>query len=308
MSSFDHILILGFGGPTHSNDVMPFIENVTRGKPIPKERLLEVAHHYELIGGASPYNELTFQLGKGIFLELRDRGVDLPIFYGMRNWHPYLLDTLKEIKRQGLRRGITMVLAPHRSEVSYDKYWNDLKSALMNPDFTGLSYETLPQWHDHPLFIDAQSDFVSSKIHEIGGAEFQLIFTTHSIPCRMAQESKYVEEFLITAGLIAKSLQITNWRYAYQSRSGSPRDPWLEPDILQVIEETKKSKKDAVLLVPIGFLCDNAEVLYDLDIEAKKAAESLELGYFRASTVTDHPSFVNMWAELIESQINTSKN
>lgn len=309
MSAFDHILVIGFGGPTKPEEIRPFLEVVTRGRNIPQERLDDVAHHYEVIGGRSPYNEYTFRLIKALEDQLLNEGIHLPVFVGMRNSNPFLKDTLTTIKARGLKKGIALILAPHRSEVSYDRYLQNLEEAKKDADATHLEYFGVEPWHNHSRFIEAQSEQVRtllSKIPEDRKASLQIIFTNHSIPLTMASQCQYQDEFMESSRLTADALGRVDWTHAYQSRSGNPFTAWLEPDITATIEQAAQKGKQSVLLVPIGFLCDNAEVLYDLDIEAKAEAAKLGLSFYRASTVMDHPAFISMWTDSIRQTMQTT--
>ncbi|HLD49792.1 MAG TPA: ferrochelatase, partial [bacterium] len=296
--NFDHLLVIGFGAPEKQEDVSEFLRIVTRGVPVPEERLREVARHYEAIGGGSPYNRHTGRLIEAMKKELSDRAISLPVFTGMRNWHPFLKDTLGEIKKKGFRKGIGIVLAPHRSEASWDKYLRTVEEAKKESG-AAMEYEYLRVWHDHPGFIDAQADQVK-KVYE---PMAHLLFSAHSIPVEMAKNSKYAEEIKISSQLVARKLNHKEWSVAYQSRSGRLDQPWLGPDVNSRIRELTAAGTKTVLTVPIGFLCDNAEVLFDLDIEAREEAEKAGVRYLRASTVMDHPSFAGMLAELIREKI-----
>lgn len=295
--NFDHILIIGFGGPTKPEEIRPFIANVTRGIPIPEERLKEVEHHYHAVGGFSPYNQHTFQLVNQLRAKLTEKSISLPLFVGMRNWQPLLKETMLEIKQKGLKRGLGVILAPHRSDASYEKYIRAVDEAK---ESYPVDYEYLGTWYDQPGFIDAQAEEVQKVLKN---NETPVIFTAHSIPIEMAQKSRYAEEVMASSEAVAKKLGLKKWQLAWQSRSGSPRQPWLEPDVLQGIRDLKGKGEHAVTLVPIGFLCDNVEVLYDLDIEAKQEAEKLGMKYSRASTVHDHPRFVEMLCDKIKATI-----
>ncbi len=302
MKPFDHVLILGFGGPEKPQDILPFLENVTKGRRIPPERINEVAHHYELIGGRSPYNEYTFRLGHAIQTSLKSLGIKLPIYYGMRHSNPFLSDTLKKIESDGHQKGLLIVLAPYRSSASDGRYLEQL-AVIQQEKGIKLEYKNLPPWFNHPLFIEAQSNRVREIGTDFNKAEPLLIFTNHSIPVSAARSSHYESEFMEASRQVACALKANRWLFAYQSRSGAPQDPWLEPDILTVLKYQKGQGVSSVLLVPISFLCDNAEVLYDLDIEAKRFAEKMNLRLERAKTVGDHPEFAKMWAELIQNEI-----
>ena len=298
--SFDHLLLIGFGGPEKPEEVRPFLERLTRGTRIPEARLQEVARHYEATGGFSPYNEHARDLLGKLQQELRSGGVDLPLFLGMRNWSPFLADTLREISGNGLRRGLGIVLAPHRSEASFGRYVKSVEEAAREVG-TPLEYQYLPGWHDHPLFIRAQAERIQPLLS--AGVAAHLLFTAHSIPSEMARASDYEREIQTSSRLVAEALGAEGWSIAYQSRSGPPGQPWLEPDVAAEMRRLKSSGKRALIAVPVGFLFDHTEVLYDLDVEAKQAAEAEGLRFLRAPTVMDHPQFVRMFADLIREQV-----
>lgn len=302
----DHILMIGFGGPAKPEEVKPFLEMVTRGIPIPQERLDEVLHHYKAIGGASPYNEYTLRLFEKLKEHLYQHSISLPLFLSMRHWHPFLKDTISEIKKKGLKKGIGIILAPQRSDASHEKYIRNVEEAKQMAGAPEMEYDYVKPWHDHRLFIAAQTDQVRKIYDYLNSSELaqtHLLFTAHSIPVEMAQKSKYVEEVYLSSALVAAELQQKEWSVAYQSRSGSPHQPWLEPDVSEAIGQLPCKGISTVLIVPIGFTCDNAEILYDLDIEARQVAEKLGLKYLRASTVMDHPLFVAMFTSLIQDEI-----
>lgn len=302
---FDHILVIGFGGPTRPEEVRPFLEIVARGAKIPEERLREVEHHYQQTGGFSPYNSHAERLFGKLAARLKEAGVTQPCFLGMRNWHPFLSEPLSRIREQGLRRGLGVVLAPHRSEPGFERYVRAVEAAKVEAGAVEVRTEYLGPWHDHPLFIRAQVQ----RVKEAWGPEpprdwagTEILFTAHSIPLAMARVSRYEREFLLSSARVAAALGGYPWSVAYQSRSGPPAQPWLEPDPAAALRALAAAGKRRVIAVPIGFLFDHTEVLYDLDIEAKEAARAAGLEFTRAPTVMDHPDFVGMLASLIGSQ------
>ena len=290
--SFDHILLIGFGGPETPEEVRPFLERVAQGARIPEERLREVARHYQAIGGFSAYNGHARRLAGKI-------RPDLPLFLGMRNGRPFLSDTLREIRGRGLRRGLGVVLAPHRSEASFGRYVDSVEAACREQG-AAMEYEYLRPWHDHPLFIRAQAERTRPLLDQ--GLTGHLLFTAHSIPLEMAGASEYETEVRASGRLVAEALGASDWSVAYQSRSGPPAQPWLEPSVGEAIRRQKAAGSCALVVVPVGFLFDHTEVLYDLDVEAKQAAEQEGLRFLRAPTVMDHPLFVRMFEELIVEQ------
>ncbi len=298
--NYDHILLIGFGGPSRPDEVRPFIEQVAQGRNIPESRLREVEHHYEMIGGASPYNQQVF----GLAAALRESmGGKPPIFVGMRNWHPFLHETLEEIKAGNLRKGLGVILAPHRSLASCKRYKQDVEEARQRVGATEIHYEYLETWYAHPLFIEAHADLIKAALPP--SLNPSIIFTAHSIPQSMAAECPhcdYAAEFHHSSKLVAERLGHSKWACAYQSRSGNPRDPWLEPDILSTLRRLKEEGENEVLAVPAGFLCENAEILYDLDIETQQEAKKIGMHFRRASTVMQHPKFISMLTELIAAK------
>ena len=296
MQRADHTLLIGFGGPENPEEVRPFLERLTQGTRIPEERLREVEDHYRMTGGFSPYNAHARRLSEKLQEEL-----ETPLFLGMRNWQPFLGETLRGIAQRGLRSGVAVVLAPHRSEASFGRYMDSLQSAMQETGFA-VDYRTLPPWHEHPGFVGAQAD----RIRPLwgNGAGKHLLFTAHSIPMEMAKTSSYAEEIKVSGRAVAAAVAVGTgrWSVAYQSRSGPPGQPWLEPDVRTEIRRLKTEGVLSIVAAPVGFLFDHTEVLYDLDVEAKQAAQAEGIEFLRAPTVMDHPQFVRMFAELIKEQ------
>lgn len=305
-SSVDGILMIGFGGPTDTSEVRPFLANVTHGRNIPEARIQEVLHHYKAIGGRSPYNDLTLRQVNAFRELAKLRGLNLPVYLGMRNWSPYLREILIQMKRDGVRRVIGFVLAPQRSYSSFQQYVENVETAKEESGFTELQVAYVEPWHDHPLFIAAITERVKETLSQIGEEspdQTLLIFTAHSIPITMAEQCAYAGEVETSARLVAEQLGRKRWTVAYQSRSGRPQDPWLEPDIIDVFPHVYQHGVRNVVTIPIGFLSDHAEILYDLDHEAKKSAESFGLQFFRTATVMDHPKFIEMIYDVITSKV-----
>jgi protoporphyrin/coproporphyrin ferrochelatase len=305
---FDSVLFIGFGGPTGPEEIMPFLRNVVRGRNVPPERLEEVAHHYEAIGGRSPYNELTFRQAELVRDRLSSLGAPLPVYVGMRNWSPYLTATIARMNAEGARRAIGVILAPHRSQTSWERYQLDVRRACEDAG-ADPEVEYLESWHLHPLFLEAQAQ----RIEEVTGRgrgtwppDIPLAFVTHSIPVSMAQTSRYVVETAESAAGVAAILGVENWSVAYQSRSGDGRTPWLEPDINDVIRDAASQGVKELVVSPIGFLCDHVEVLYDLDVEARETAAEVGITFHRVGTVGDHPAFIEMLAQLIQHKAASS--
>jgi protoporphyrin/coproporphyrin ferrochelatase len=304
----DSVMLIGFGGPTAPSEVRPFLDRVLQGRPVRRERYEEVVHHYELLGGRSPYNDLTMRQAVALREALRRDGFDVPVVVGMRNAPPFFDDALRELAAQGARRAFGFVLAAHRCEASWERYQSDLEAARERTGASAPQIEYAPQWHTHPRFVSAAADRVRDAIARLPAADrdrAELIFTAHSIPVAMAARAPYVEQIRESASLVAAAVGASTWRVAYQSRSGSPRDPWLEPDINDVIRELGGG---AAVIVPIGFLCDHVEVLYDLDIEAAQVAREAGVTMMRAATVSDHPQFIEMIAALARECLRRAPN
>jgi len=304
---FDAVLMIAFGGPERVEDVRPFLANVAQGRSIPPGRLEEVAHHYERIGGRSPLNELTFRQARGLENALKERGYKLPVFVGMRNWHPLLAQTIREMAEAGVTRALGIIMAPHQSESSWQRYQQNVAQALAETGVR-LSVDYAPPFYDHPLFIEAAADRTAECLRQLPPADREgtmLIFTAHSIPTEMAEKSPYVEQLTASSRLVAEYLQHERWTIAYQSRSGRPTDPWLEPDIRDLLGDLSRQGIRHVVVVPIGFVVDHVEVLYDLDIEAAQVAKELGLSFLRAKTVNDDARFIAALAEIVEGEIRS---
>ena len=305
---FNSILMLGYGGPDRPEDIRPFLENVSKGINIPKDRIDEVAHHYELIGGKSPINDLTYRQAIGLEHQLRELGYHLPIFIGMRNWDPLIADTLKIMKREQSLNTIGIILAAHRCDASWERYYRDIEQAKEETEID-LYIEYIEPQFDHPLFIESCADQIARSFYEIPDeqrADAKIIFTAHSIPVSMAKQSPYVQQLNTTAKLIAKKLEHDNWLMCYQSRSGRPSDPWLEPDVCDVIEELAEQDVKHVIIQAIGFICDHVEVMYDIGIEAFKVCRHFGIKMHRANTVNDDPKFLRGLATSVIKLIESS--
>jgi protoporphyrin/coproporphyrin ferrochelatase len=304
---YDSILVVSFGGPEGRDDIMPFLENVLRGRSVPRERMLEVAHHYEHFDGVSPINQQNRDLIAALRQSLDAHGIGLPIYWGNRNWHPLLPDTLRQMARDGRRNALACITSAYSSYSGCRQYREDIARAQaeVGPDAPQVS--PLRKFYNHPDFIAANVDRVHAAlatIPEPQRAEAEVVFTAHSIPLSMAQNSAYVGQLREAGRLIAEALgRGGRWQLAYQSRSGSPSQPWLEPDIGETLRALKDASKKAVVVAPIGFLSDHVEVLYDLDVEARQLASDLGLTMARAQTVGTHPVFVDMIRQLIVERL-----
>jgi ferrochelatase len=300
--SIDSVLLIGFGGPESPQEIMPFLRNVVRGRNIPDERLREVEHHYHDVGGRSPYNDWTFKQRDGLEAWLRERGRELPVYVGMRNWNPFLKDVVGDMTRDGARHALGVILSAHQSEVGWERYQDDYRKAADAAGGDSPSIEFLGPWFDHPRFLEANARRLEEATgHRRGAwpAGVPVIFTAHSIPERMAASSPYVDQIRASCQGVARILELGDWELAYQSRSGPPQVPWLEPDVNDVLRRRAGEGVREVAVQSIGFLCDHVEVLYDLDVEAKATCDELGLAFHRAGCVNDHPEFVAMLGELV---------
>jgi ferrochelatase len=284
----DAIVVVSFGGPEGMDDVMPFLENVTRGRGVPRERLLEVAHHYELFGGVSPINEQNRALVAALEQDLRAHGVDLPVYFGNRNWHPFLEDTVRQMRDDGVRKALAFLTSAYSSYSGCRQYRENLFVAqqAVGPDAPELP--RLRMLYNHPGFVAANTDRVRDALAQVPEGS-HVAFTAHSIPVAMAGNCAYEAQLRETARLVAEAAGVERWGLVYQSRSGPPQVPWLEPDILDHVEQLDAP---GVVVAPIGFVSDHLEVLYDLDVEARDAAEKRGLAFARAGTAGTHPAFV----------------
>jgi ferrochelatase len=299
----DAVMIVGFGGPVAAGEIRPFLDRVLQGRPVPRERYEEVVHHYELLGGRSPYNDLTMRQAAALRERLRHDGIDVPVVVAMRNTAPSMDDALRELSAQHVRRAFGFLLAAYRCEASWERYQSELDAARERVGATAPEIDYPTPWHSHRLFIEAAADHVRDALARLSASDrerAELIFTAHSIPLAMAARAPYVDQLNESAAMVAAAVGKSNWRIAYQSRSGSPREAWLEPDVNQVLRALGGA---AVVLAPIGFLCDHVEVLYDLDIEAAQSARAAGVAMVRAATVSDHPSFIEMMAALARAHL-----
>jgi ferrochelatase len=303
VSSIDSVLLIAFGGPERPEDIKPFLETVTAGRHIPAERIDEVAHHYERIGGRSPLNELTQRQAQGLRQTLTRHGIATPVYVGMRNWHPFLHETLAEMRDKGLRRALAIILSSFQTEASWERYMGDVAAARDKVGAGAPEVAYVRPWADHPLFMDALLARAADALTQVPApkrADSLLVFTAHSVPVAMANGSPYARQVEAAARLIAGRLGHARWQVAYQSRSGSPDDPWLEPDICDLVRGLTGTGTEDIVVAPIGFVCDHVEVLYDLDVEARTVAAETGVRFHRAQTANDHPAFIAMLADLVE--------
>jgi ferrochelatase len=300
---FDAIVLVSFGGPEGMDDVMPFLENVTCGRNVPRERLLDVAHHYELFGGVSPINEQNRELIAALELELRAHGIDLPVYFGNRNWHPFLDDTMQRMSDDGVRRALAVFTSAFSSYSGCRQYREDLYNAQQAVGPLAPEVPRARMFYNHPGFIEANVDRVRAALAELPAGDAHIAFTAHSIPQAMAKNCAYVLQLLEAARLVAEAVGIDDWSVVYQSRSGPPHVPWLEPDISDHLAQLAARGAAGVVVSPIGFVSDHLEILFDLDVEAKETAQRLGLPMARAGTAGTHPAFVAGLRELIVERL-----
>ncbi len=302
--------MVAFGGPLGPADIRPFLANVLRGRRVAPERVEEVAHHYELFGGVSPLTALTRAQAAGLEAGLSAAGTPLPVYVGMRNWHPFLADTLAEMSRAGVRRAIGFIAAPHRSYSSCTQYKENVRDARAAVQAAGLrdvEVTFVGDWYDHTGFIEAAADHVEAAIASLPSSlrgRAPLVCTAHSIPVSMAERYPYREQFEASARLVADRVRQRTGlalplETVYQSRSGRPEDPWLGPDICDFLREGRTTGLEAAVVCPLGFVCDHIEVLYDLDTEAAAVSQEIGLTMVRARGVNDDPAFLAMMTDVV---------
>ncbi|MFC4222504.1 ferrochelatase [Lysinibacter cavernae] len=321
VNNYDAILLSSFGGPEGQEDVIPFLKNVTRGRGIPEERLEEVAHHYRHYGGVSPINEQNRQLKAALEAELERRAIDLPVYWGNRNWDPYFNDAVREAHANGDNRLLGLVTSAYTSYSGADQYREDFERCLAETDLANVvSIDRVREFFDHPGFITPLVEGVRDGVAELtaaGAQNIRLVFVTHSIPNTAADASgpafgpggAYVAQHNAAAQLITEqAAPDLPWDLVYQSRSGDPRTPWLEPDINDAIDELNaadaNAQTDAIVIVPFGFVSDHMEVVWDLDNEALESAERNGLKAVRVPTPGIHPAFVTGLIDLVMERVN----
>ncbi|XRQ13409.1 ferrochelatase [Actinomadura welshii] len=299
MTSYDALLLLSFGGPEGPEDVIPFLENVTRGRNIPRERLEEVGEHYYLFGGVSPINQLCRDLKAAIEADFAEHGLDLPVYWGNRNWTPYLANTVRQMKADGVRRAAAFVTSAYSGYSTNDQYLEDI--ARVREEVEGApEIDKLPVYSGRPEFVEPFADAARDALERLPG-DARLVFTAHSVPLSQPNREQYVAELEEVAKAVAqKAAPGTPWDLVYQSRSGPPSQPWLEPQITDHLTELHGAGVRAVAVVPIGFVSDHMEVKFDLDVEAADLAAELGIAFARAGTPGTDPRFATLPRHLLE--------
>ncbi len=301
-TTYDAILLVSFGGPESPEDVIPFMENVTRGRNIPRERLEEVSEHYHAFGGRSPINDQNRALKAALEELLAAEGRDLPVYFGNRNWHPLLPDTLRQMRDDGVQRAVCFVTSAYSSYSGCRQYREDLAAARAEVGEGAPELDKLRVYYNHPGFVEPHLDLIADALAQLPeetrpGA--RIVFTTHSIPHTMSRHCDYEVQHYETCRLVMEQLPERGWDLVYNSRSGPPSIPWLEPDVNDHLEALADEGVPGVVVVPVGFISDHMEVIYDLDVEAVETAERVGLPMVRAATVGVDPRFVAMIRELV---------
>lgn len=323
---YDAFLLVSFGGPEGPEDVLPFLRNVTRGREVPEERLLEVAEHYKHFGGVSPINAQNRALLAAIQADLAAHGMDLPVYWGNRNWHPFLEDTVRQMRADGVRRAVALVTSAYSSYSGCRQYLEDIDRARAATGEGAPRIDKLRHYFNHPGFVEANADAVRAALATLPEADrdsARFVYTAHSIPLAMARASGpaalggagegpagglYVAQLTEAARLVTEAVDPRRaareaFDLVWQSRSGPPQVPWLEPDINDHLAVLAEQGVGAVVVSPIGFVSDHVEVRWDLDSEAAATAERVGLRFARAGTAGTHPSFVAMVRELVAERI-----
>ena len=325
--SYDAILLTSFGGPEGPEEVMPYLERVTAGRGVPHERLVEVSHHYLALGGVSPINEQNRALLAALKGLLPERGVDIPIYFGNRNSEPYFADVLAQMFKDGHRKVLAWVTSAYSSYSGCRQYRENLAQALIVSELEGkMTIDKVRHYFDHPGFLAPINEDLNRALGQLAAkgveaTDIQIMFATHSIPVSMSETSgppgvregfekpggTYAAQHLAAATLVMAELAVQSdlapsWELVYQSRSGSPSVPWLEPDVNDAIRTAKEAGKKAIVVIPIGFVSDHVEVVWDLDNEAKETSEELGLEFERVATAGTHVAFLEGIVDLIKER------
>ncbi|MBI5668060.1 MAG: ferrochelatase [Chloroflexi bacterium] len=303
---YDALLVVSFGGPEGMDEVIPFLENVLRGRNVPRHRLEEVAEHYRLFGGVSPLNAQNKALIAALQTELETYGPNLPIYWGNRNWHPLLTDTLRQMADDGIQRALAFFTSAYSSYSGCRQYREDISRARAEVGPNAPQVDRLRVFYNHPGFIEPNIENTRAAFDQLPvgrRVSAALLFTAHSIPVSMARASDYEAQLREVCQLVASGLGRDTWELVFQSRSGPPHQPWLEPDVCKRLEQLKAYGVEDTVIVPIGFISDHMEVIYDLDTEATQVANRIGLNLIRAKTVGTHPAFITMIRELITERM-----
>ncbi|WP_200212563.1 ferrochelatase [Micromonospora coerulea] len=308
--AYDALVLVSFGGPERPEDVLPFLQNVTRGRGVPPERLAEVAEHYLHFGGVSPINQQNRELLAAIRADFAANGVDLPVYWGNRNWDPMLADTVTRMRDDGVQRALAFVTSAYGGYSSCRQYQEDIAAARAAVGPGAPVIEKLRQFWDHPGFVEPHIDAVRAALAQLDPAKrdsTRLVFTAHSVPHSMAATAgpnggRYTAQLAETARLVHAAAPDLPYDLVWQSRSGPPQVPWLEPDINDHLAALAEQGVTSVVVSPIGFVSDHLEVVWDLDTEARETAKQRGLDFVRAGTPGTDPRFVTMVRELVRER------
>lgn len=301
--NYDALFLISFGGPEGHDDVMPYLENVLRGKNVPRERMLEVAEHYHHFDGISPINQQNRDLLEAIRADFKAHDIDLPVYWGNRNWHPMIPDAMREMKNDGIKKSLAFFTNGYSCYSGCRQYRENIADAQASIGEGAPEVHKTRMFFNHPSYIAASVDRVQTAFNEIPESrrsQTKFMFTAHSIPNSMADFCKYSTQLNESCTLIMEQIGDYNWELVYQSRSGPPHQPWLEPDVCDRIKELKEADDvNDIVMHPVGFVSDHMEVLYDLDTEAKDLCDELNINMVRSLSVGVHPKFVAMIRELV---------
>lgn len=305
---FDAFFLISFGGPEGPDDVLPYMENVLRGKNVPRERMLEVCEHYYGFGGVSPINQQNRDLMAAIKAEFAEHHIDLPVYWGNRNWHPMIADTLREMKSDGITNALAFFTNGYSCYSGCRQYRENIADAQASIGEGAPGVHKTRMFFNHPLYIAASVDRVNDALNQIPEekrASTKFLFTAHSIPNSMADFCKYSTQLTESCRLIMEEVgKDLDWELVYQSRSGPPHQPWLEPDVCDRIEELHgEGNLNDIVMHPVGFVSDHMEVIYDLDTEAKDLCDKLGINMVRSLSVGVHSKFITMIRELVQERI-----
>ncbi len=303
---YDAILVMSFGGPEGIEEVVPFLQNVTKGRNIPRERLEEVGEHYYMFDGVSPINQQNRDLIDALRKELDAHDIDLPIYFGNRNWKPFIADTMQQMKDDGVKRALAFFTSGYSCYSGCRQYRENIVDAQAAIGEGAPVFDKIRVFYNHPNFIEVNTENLEKALAQFPEEkrdQVHVAFTAHSIPMGMANNSAYEAQLTETARLVAEMAGITDWKLVYQSRSGPPHIPWLEPDILDHMDELHEQGRDDVVILPLGFISDHMEVMFDLDVEAKDKAEEHGMTMVRAASAGTHPKFISMIRELVQERM-----
>lgn len=309
LPEYDSLLLISFGGPEGPDDVMPFLENVLRGKNVPRERMLEVAEHYYGFGGVSPINAQNRALIDALQAEFQRQAIQLPIYWGNRNWHPTITETLSQMRDEGRQRALAFFTSMFSCYSGCRQYRENIADAQAEVGLGAPIVEKIRFGFNHPGFIQPMVSNLLQACRQIDAdpATTQVLFTAHSIPLSMAEYCTYQTQLTEASRLVAEGAGAHHWKLVFQSRSGPPQQPWLEPDVCDQIESLDDTNKlDKLVIIPIGFVSDHMEVIYDLDDEAAKLCQERGIRMARAATVGTHPQFISMICDLVRERTTPS--